>query len=105
MEIVDVKSAVLTNYEVKNYLQQQRDELKEQKGGRREKKRKVNKSLLTVTLETLSYLDSTAARVETDENIAAFCEKLSEFCRHNVNQQGEKVSFKKSELVQMINHR
>ena len=62
MEIVNAKASVLTNFEVKKFLQEQKDEQKQQKG--RKDKKKINKRLLTVTLETLTWLDSTPARVQ-----------------------------------------
>ena len=64
MEIVNLKSATLTNYEVMTFLQEQRDEMKQQKGNKKEKKKRINKSLLTVTLETLSWLENQPPSVQ-----------------------------------------
>ena len=66
MEIVNLRSASLTNYEVMTFLQEQRDEMKQQKGNKKEKKKRINKSLLTVTLETLSWLENQPPSVQVD---------------------------------------
>ena len=66
METVTLQSASLTNFEVMRFLQEQRDEMKLQKGTKKEKKKRVNKSLLTVTLETLSWLENQPASVQAE---------------------------------------
>ena len=66
MEIVNLRSATLTNYEVMTFLQEQRDEMKQQKGNKKEKKKRINKSLLTVTLETLSWLENQPPSVQVN---------------------------------------
>ena len=91
MEVLKAKSVLMTNFEVMTFLQTQRDVMKEQKGKKKEKKKKINKSLLTVTLETLSWMESSPASVQTDNNIATFCQKLAEFCSENKNAEGESL--------------
>jgi len=105
MEIVNLKSATLTNYEVMTFLQEQRDEMKQQKGNKKEKKKRINKSLLTVTLETLSWLENQPPSVQNEENVTNFCERLSQFCQENQSSDGQNISLSKSEVVQLINHR
>ena len=95
MEVVNAKSATISNFEVMTFLQEQKDIMKEQKGKRKEKKKKMNKSLLTVTLETLSWMESSPASVQTEVNIQTFCEKLAEFCSENKNSEGETLRFEK----------
>ena len=79
METVTLRSASLTNFEVMRFLQEQRDEMKLQKGTKKEKKKRVNKSLLTVTLETLSWLENQPASVQVEEHTTAFLERLKKF--------------------------
>ena len=91
MEVIDANAVILTNFEVMTFLQEQKDLLKEQKGRKKDKKKKINKSLLTVTLETLSWMESSPASVQTDNDIATFCQKLAEFCSENKNAEGESL--------------
>ena len=82
METVQLRSVTLSNYEVMRFLQEQRDEMNQQKGGRKEgkkKKKRVNKSLLTVTVETLAWLESQPASVQSEEIIKSFLDKLKKF--------------------------
>ena len=79
METVTLRSASLTNFEVMRFLQEQRDKMKLQKGTKKEKKKRVNKSLLTVTLETLSWLENQPASVQAEEHTTAFLERLKKF--------------------------
>ena len=82
METVQLRSVTLSNYEVMRFLQEQRDEMNQQKGDRKEgkkKKKRVNKSLLTVTVETLAWLESQPASVQSEEIIKSFQDKLKKF--------------------------
>ena len=82
METVQLRSVTLSNFEVMRFLQEQRDEMNQQKGDRKDgkkKKKRVNKSLLTVTVETLAWLESQPARVQSDEIIKSFLDKLKKF--------------------------
>ena len=80
METVHLRSVTLSNFEVMRFLQEQRDEMNQQKGNRKEKKkRRVNKSLLTVTVETLAWLESQPASVQSEEIIKTFLDKLKTF--------------------------
>ena len=72
----------MSNYEVMRFLQEQRDEMNQQKGDRKDgkkKKKRVNKSLLTVTVETLAWLESQPASVQSEEIIKSFLDKLKKF--------------------------
>ena len=91
MEVVKAKSVLMTNFEVMTFLQDQRDLMKEQKGKKKEKKKKINKSLLTVTLETLSWMESSPASVQTDNHLQSFCQRLAEFCSENKNVDGQSL--------------
>merc|ERR1719367_2018486 len=76
--------------------------MNQQKGDRKEgkkKKKRVNKSLLTVTVESLAWLESQPASVQSEEIIKSFQDKLKKF------QTEENVSFKKSEIFLLINQR
>ena len=82
METVQLRSVTLSNYEVMRFLQEQRDEMNQQKGDRKEgktKKKRVNKSLLTVTVETLAWLESQPASVQSEDIIKSFLDKLKKF--------------------------
>ena len=56
MEIINARAATFTNYEVLRFLKEQKDSIKPAQGKKEKgfKQQKMNKSLLTVTLETLS---------------------------------------------------
>merc|ERR1711913_99137 len=71
----------------------------------KEKKKKINKSLLTVTLETLSWMENSPSSVQTNEDIQNFCQALAEYCAQNKNTEGQTLSLSKHEVVQLINHR
>ena len=82
METVQLRSVTLSNYEVMRFLQEQRDEMNQQKGDRKDgkkKKKRVNKSLLTVTVETLAWLESQPASVQSEDIIKSFLDKLKKF--------------------------
>ena len=82
METVQLRSVTLSNFEVMRFLQEQRDEMNQQKGDRKDgkkKKKKVNKSLLTVTVETLTWLESQPASVQSEPIIKSFLDKLKKF--------------------------
>ena len=82
METVQLRSVTLSNYEVMRFLQEQRDGMNQQKGDRKDgkkKKKRVNKSLLTVTVETLAWLESQPASVQSEEIIKSFLDKLKKF--------------------------
>lgn len=82
METVQLRSVTLSNFEVMRFLQEQRDEMNQQKGDRKDgkkKKKRVNKSLLTVTVETLAWLESQPASVQSEPIIKSFLDKLKKF--------------------------
>ena len=73
METVHLRSVTLSNFEVMRFLQ-------EQKGNKKQKKKKrENKSLYTVTVETLKWLETQPARVQSEEVIKLFLDKLKTF--------------------------
>jgi len=101
---VNLRSAKLTNYEVMRFLQDQRESI--QKVNKKEKRKNPNKKvLLTVTLETLSWLETQPGKVQTEENVTAFCEKLAQFCQENQDSEGQNIRLSKNEVIQLINHR
>ena len=122
MEVLNAKSVTMTNFEVMTFLQEQKEIMKDQKGKKKEKKKKINKSLLTVTLETLSWMENSPSSVQTSDDIQNFCQALAEYCAGNKNNEGLTLrwergeiyhfdwenfhsSLGKHEVVQLINHR
>ena len=98
METVHLRSVTLSNFEVMRFLQEQRDEMNQQKGNRKEKKkRRVNKSLLTVTVETLAWLESQPASVQSEEIIKSFLDKLKTF------ESEENVRYLRSQILRKHN--
>ena len=91
----------MTNFEVMRFLKEQKDSIKPPKGKKEKgsKAQKVNKSLLTVTLETLSWLENSPAGVQEEHHIKEFAQQLSDLC-----QEGS-MQLSKEEVVQLINHR
>ena len=69
----------MSNFEVMRFLQGQRDQMNQQKGNKKEKKKRVNKSLLTVTVESLAWLETQPASVQSEEIVKAFLDKLKNF--------------------------
>ena len=53
--------------------------MNQQKGNKKEKKKRVNKSLLTVTVESLAWLETQPASVQSEEIVKAFLDKLKNF--------------------------
>ena len=53
--------------------------MNQQKGNKKEKKKRVNKSLLTVTVESLAWLETQPASVQNEEIVKAFLDKLKNF--------------------------
>ena len=101
MEIINARAATMTNFEVMRFLKEQKDSIKPPKGKKEKgsKAQKVNKSLLTVTLETLSWLENSPAGVQEEHHIKEFAQQLSDLC-----QEGS-MQLSKEEVVQLINHR
>ena len=89
MEVLNAKSVTMTNFEVMTFLQEQKEIMKDQKGKKKEKKKKINKSLLTVTLETLSWMENSPSSVQTNDDIQNFCQALAEYCAGNRNTEGQ----------------
>ena len=79
METVHLRSVTMSNFEVMRFLQGQRDQMNQQKGNKKEKKKRVNKSLLTVTVESLAWLETQPASVQSEEIVKAFLDKLKNF--------------------------
>ena len=79
METVHLRSVTMSNFEVMRFLQGQRDQMNQQKGNKKEKKKRVNKSLLTVTVESLAWLETQPASVQNEEIVKAFLDKLKNF--------------------------
>ena len=79
METVHLRSVTMSNFEVMRFLQGQKDQMNQQKGNKKEKKKRVNKSLLTVTVESLAWLETQPASVQSEEIVKAFLDKLKNF--------------------------
>merc|ERR1712189_132996 len=75
------------------------------KVNKKEKKKRTNQRLNTVTFETINWLETQPAKVQTEENVKTFCEKLSQFCQENQDSDGQNIRLSKNEVVQLINHR
>ena len=101
MEIIDARAATLTNFEVMRFLKEQKDSIKPPKGKKEKgsKPQKVNKSLLTVTLETLSWLENSPAGVQEEHHLKEFAQQLTDLCQEC------SVQMSKEEVVQLVNHR
>merc|ERR1719154_176115 len=104
MEIINARAATLTNFEVLRFLKEQKDSIKPPKGKKEKgaKHQKINKSLLTVTLETLSWLENSPAGLQEEHHVREFAEKQSDLC---VEDSGASMKLSKQEVVQLINHR
>ena len=79
METVHLRSVTMSNFEVMRFLQGQRDQMNQQKGNKKEKKKTVIKSLLTITVESLAWLETQPASVQIEEIDKAFLYKLKNF--------------------------
>jgi hypothetical protein len=106
MEIINARAATLTNYEVFRFLKEQKDSIKPVKG-KKEKgsKQQMNKSLLTVTLETLSWLEDSPAGVQEEHHVKEFAQQLSEMCQESKDDCGRSLQLSKQEVIHLINHR
>lgn len=65
MEVVEARAVTMTNYEVLRFLKEQREAAKADK----KKKMKKQKALLTVTLETLSWLEASPAGCQEEHQV------------------------------------
>ena len=106
MEIINARAATLTNYEVLRFLKEQKDSIKPAKS-KKEKgsKQQMNKSLLTVTLETLSWLEDSPAGVQEEHHVKEFAQQLSEMCQESKDDCGRSLQLSKQEVIHLINHR
>ena len=68
MEIVNLRSAVLTNFEAKRFLQEQKELGKGKGKEKKEKKKRANKSLMTMCVETINWLETQPASVQVISN-------------------------------------
>ena len=107
MEIINARAATLTNYEVLRFLKEQKDSIKpaNSKKEKGSKQQKMNKSLLTVTLETLSWLEDSPAGVQEEHHIKEFAQQLSEMCKESKDDCGRSLQLSKQEVIHLINHR
>ena len=65
----------------------------------------MNKSLLTVTLETLSWLEDSPAGVQEEHHVKEFAQQLSEMCQESKDDCGRSLQLSKQEVIHLINHR
>ena len=107
MEVINARAVTLTNFEVLRFLKEQKDSIKPPKGKKEKgsKHQKINKSLLTVTLETLAWLENSPAGVQEEHQVKEFAEKLSDLCEESKDESGASIRLSKQEVVQLINHR
>jgi len=107
MEIINARAVTLSNFEVMRFLREQKDSIKPPKGKKEKgsKHQKVNKSLLTVTLETLAFLENSPAGVQEEHHLKEFAAQLSELCRQSKNDNGQNLQLSKDEVIQLINNR
>ena len=105
MEIINARAATLTNYEVLRFLKEQRESIKPTKGKKEKGSKKMNKSLLTVTLETLSWLEDSPAGVQEEHHVKEFAQQLSEMCQESKDDCGRSLQLSKQEVIHLINHR
>ena len=82
MEILNAKAKTLTNYEALRFLKDQRAAIGPKEKGK--PKTKVNKSLLTVTLEAIKTLEETAAGQQEEHHVREMALQLGDLCREQV---------------------
>ena len=107
MEIINARAATLTNYEVLRFLKEQKDSIKpaNSKKEKGSKQQKMNKSLPTVTLETVSWLEDSPAGVQEEHHVKEFAQQLSEMCQESKDDCGRSLQLSKQEVIHLINHR
>jgi hypothetical protein len=84
MEVVEARGPALTNCEVLHFLRDQRTEIRPGKPEKGKPKQKVNKSLLTVTLETIAALELTPAGQQEEHHLRELALQLGELCSEQV---------------------
>ncbi|ORX90441.1 calcitonin gene-related peptide-receptor component protein-like protein [Basidiobolus meristosporus CBS 931.73] len=73
MEIVQTRSALLSNYEVFSLLKEQENERKQQV------QHKHPENLLTIEFEVVQFLEGTPSGTQTPEQLADFLESIKDF--------------------------
>jgi len=103
MEIFNAKADQLCNFEVQQFLKEQKANMDraEKEGGKTKKKAKKlrNLAMATVTYETLAWLENSPAGLQSECHVKEFVEKLNEAAEAG----GYKLSAK--EQIHLLNHR
>ena len=90
MEVLDANEAVLSNYEVLNFLREERGRLRS--GKKKAGGTGVGGAVATVILETQTALEATPAKTQSKESVRTFMKEMSRF---NLTQ---------SEKLMILNH-
>ena len=99
MEILDARATTLTNYEALRFLKEQKTAIGPKKQEKGKPKVKVNKSLLTVTLEAIKTLEDSPAGLQEEHHVREMALQLGDLCRE------QNINLTKYELVQLANLR
>jgi len=93
MEIIDAEAVLLSNYEVLDFLKEEKNRLV------KERKKKNKDRLMTLMLETINHLEPGPAGLQDAEHLKACVEGLQ---RMSIE---ENVLFTKNEFLQLVNLR
>ena len=99
MEILDARATTLTNYEALRFLKELKAAIGSKKQEKGKPKVKVNKSLLTVTLEAIKTLEDSPAGLQEEHHVREMALQLGDLCRE------QNINLTKYELVQLANLR
>ena len=80
MEILNARATTLTNYEALRFLKEQRTAIGPKKQEKGKPKVKVNKSLLTVTLEAIKTLEESPAGLQEEHHVREMALQLGDLC-------------------------
>jgi DNA-directed RNA polymerase subunit F len=92
MEVLNANEAVLSNFEVLNFLREERKEQFTQGGGKKTNKKGGSAVAATVILESMTALEATPAKNQSKEKVQQFMREMKEF---NLTQ---------SEKLMILNH-
>jgi len=103
MEIIDAKANQLCNFEVQQFLKEQKSNMdlseKESGKGKKKAKKKRNQAMATVTYETLAWLENSPTGLQAECHVKECIEKLNEASKAGAYKLTSK------EQIQLINHR
>jgi len=98
MEIVDAKASPLCNFEVLQFLKEQKTSIERSKKDDKSKRHK-NQALATITYETIAWLENSPAELQQEAEIKETIEKLNEAAEEGG------YTLKTGEIIQILNHR